>query len=212
MKYHDDIEKIYNNISEINAKYHISANTKNNIDKVLNNIYERDPVKLRDYTPKILVENGVKNYPMYENPSHIRKNILTKEQATKLGIKVSNNDHYHGLGKDTFLKAVDSLDNPRVIFKNKKSGDYIVLTIIKNAVGNNILIPIQIETTTNVNKLKIDTNRIKTVYGYDIKKPDLNEYIKYNIKNNVFEKIYEKKERGTGNCAAASSFTEDNIS
>ena len=29
------------------------------------------------------------------------------------------------------MKAIDSLDNPSVIFKNKNSKDYIVLTEIK---------------------------------------------------------------------------------
>lgn len=47
---------------------------------------------------------------------------------------------------------------------------------------------------------QIDINRIKSVYGYKtINNINLNDYIKYNIKNNNFTKIYEqKKERGTG--------------
>ena len=209
-------ERAYNEKSEINnieeIKYHISKNLSTNIDNILKNIHERNPIRLRDFTPKILVENGIKNLPMYENPSHIRKNILTDVEAKKLGLIINQKDHYHGLGKDTYIKAIDSLDNPRVIFKNVKSGDFIVLTVVKDNNNNNIIIPIEIETTTNVNKLKIDINRIKTVYGYDIQKPDLNEYIKYNIKNNIFEKIYEKKERGTDNSTVASSFVKNNIS
>ena len=58
--------------------------------------------------------------------------------------------------------------------------------------NNNIIVPIEIETTTNVNNIKIDTNRVKTVYGYDIKNPNLNDYIKHNLNNNEFIKIYEQ--------------------
>ena len=56
-----------------------------------------------------------------------------------------------------------------------------------------MLVPIEIETGTNVNKIKIEINRIKSVYGYNIKKPNLNSFTKYNIKNGIFKKIYEKK-------------------
>lgn len=108
------------------------------------------------------------------------------------------------------MKAIDSLDNPRVIFKNKNSKDYIVLTEIKDNNNNVILVPIEIETQTNVNNTKIDINRIKTVYGHEkINNRDLNDYIKYNIKNNNFEKIYEqKKEQGTGSSTVASSIND----
>lgn len=207
-------EAYYSNKSNLKkTEYHTNSDIINNIDKVLNNIKERTPVRLRDYTPDILVQNGVKNLPMYENPSHIRKNILTEQEAIKLGLSVGENDHYHGLGKDLYIKAIDSLDNPRVIFKNKNNKGYLILTLIKDNSNNNIVVPIEIETTTNINRVKIDINRIKSVYGYKtINNINLNDYIKYNIKNNNFTKIYEqKKERGTGFSTAAGSFLEKNI-
>ena len=61
----------------------LSKNVSIDIDNVLNNIFERNPVRLKDYTPRVLVEHGIKNLPMYENPSHIRKNILTKKGSRK---------------------------------------------------------------------------------------------------------------------------------
>ena len=195
-----------------NQKYHISPNISTDIDNVLNNINERNPVKIRDYTPKLLVDNGIKDLPMYENPSHIRKNILTTKEAHNKGLSVMPKDHYHGLGKDLYIKAIDSLDNPKVIFKRNNSNNYVILTAIKDNNNNNIIVPIEIETTTNVNNIKIDTNRVKTVYGYDIKNPNLNDYIKHNLNNNEFIKIYEqKKERGTGNSTVASSSYGNNI-
>lgn len=184
----------------------ISNNIKKEIDNVLINIKERNPVKLRNYTPKIMVDNGIKNLPMYENPAHIRKNILTELQAKQLGLVINKNDNYHGLGKKLYLKAIDCLDNPRVIFKNNDTGDFIVLTSIKDNNNNTIIVPIQIETTTTSNKINIDINRIKSVYGYDRKNPDLNKYIKDNIYSSKFDKIYEqKKNKSTGKIPQSSS-------
>ncbi len=130
---------------------------------------------------------------MYENLSHIRKNILTSREAQNLGLSVLPSDHYHELGKDIYLKAIDSLDEPRVIFKRNNGNEYLILTTIKDNNNNNIIVPIEIETTTRVNNINIDTNRIKTVYGYNVKTPDLNSYIKHNLNIAEFIKIYEQK-------------------
>lgn len=189
-------------IEQLEQKKVIKSNKKENkknlnlskrIDNVLKNINERNPVRLRDYTPQILVENGIKDLPMYENPSHIRKNILTKKEAQKLGLATSIRNHYHGLGKELYIKIINSLDSPRVIFKNKNNKDYLILTTVKDNNNSNIIVPIEIETITKINIFNIDINRIKTVYGYDRKDPDLNKYIKNNIKLGRFTKIYEQK-------------------
>mgnify|MGYP006966555985 CR=1 FL=1 len=189
-------------IEQLEQKAVIKSNKKENkknlnlskrIDNVLKNINERNPVRLRDYTPQVLVENGVKDLPMYENPSHIRKNILTKKEAQKLGLATSIRNHYHGLGKELYIKIINSLDSPRVIFKNKNNKDYLILTTVKDNNNSNIIVPVEIETITKINIFNIDINRIKTVYGYDRKDPDLNKYIKNNIKLGRFTKIYEQK-------------------
>ena len=180
------------NVKEKNhAKSNLSKNISKDIDNVLNNINKRIPVKLRDHTPKILVQHGIKDLPMYENPAHIRKNILTEKEAKKLGISINIRDHYHSLGKNLFIQVIDSLDKPRAIFKNKNGKDYLILTVVKDQDNNNIIVPIEIETTTVVNKIKIKTNRIKTIFGYEpINGINLNDYIKHNIKNGIFIKIY----------------------
>ena len=189
-------------IEQLEQKAVIKSNKKENkknlnlskrIDNVLKNINERNPVRLRDNTPQVLVENGVKDLPMYENPSHIRKNILTKKETQKLGLATSIRNHYHGLGKELYIKIINSLDSPRVIFKNKNNKDYLILTTVKDNNNSNIIVPIEIETITKINIFNIDINRIKTVYGYDRKDPDLNKYIKNNIKLGRFTKIYEQK-------------------
>ena len=116
-------------------------------------------------------------------------------------------------GKDIYIKAIDSLDNPRVIFKNKNGKDYLILTMIKDKNNNNIVVPIEIQTETYINRIRIDTNRIKSVYGYEkVNNIDLNEYIKNNLKKQKFQKIYEqKKGRGTGFSTAAGPLSNNNI-
>ena len=204
------MEQAIDNISS-NTQYHISQNASIDIDNVLNDINERNPVRLRDYTPDILVQNGIKNLPMYENPSHIRKNILTAKEAQSLGLSVMPGDHYHGLGKELFLRVIDSLDNPRVIFKNKNNNDFLILTVLKDNQGDNIVVPIEVETTTYANNMNIDTNRIKSIYGYNNNRKSLNEYIKHNINNNIFEKIYEQKKKSSTSNISQSTSVANNI-
>ena len=172
----------------------VYTNLENDIDIVLCDINVRNPVRLRDYTPDILVKSGAVNLPMYENPAHIRKNILTEQEARKLGLIINSKDHFHGLGKELYIKAIGSLDNPRVIFKNKiYNNEFLIITAIKDDDNNNIIIPIEVAAKTKVNNLLIDINRVKTIYGYNRKSPDLNKYIKDNINANKLEKIYEKR-------------------
>lgn len=172
----------------------IRYNLEQEIDNVLNDINRRTPVKLRNNTPEILVSIGIKDLPMYENPSHIRKNILTEKEARKINLVITQRDHYHGLGKTIYIEVINSLDTPRVIFENKKkSNEFLILTMVKDKNDNNIIVPIEIETKTKINNLMIDINRVKTIYGYNRKNPDLNKYIKDNINANKLEKIYEQK-------------------
>ncbi len=193
----------------------IRYNLEQEIDNVLNDINRRTPVKLRNNTPQVLVSIGIKDLPMYENPSHIRKNILTDREAINLGLIINSKDHYHGLGKTIYIEVINSLDTPRVIFENKKkSNEFLILTMVKDKNDNNIIVPIEIETETKINNLMIDINRVKTIYGYNRKNPDLNKYIKDNINANKLEKIYEqKKENSSTNITSQlSSLSEDNIS
>lgn len=58
------------------------------------------------------------------------------------------------------------------------------------------MVPIEIEAETIVKNIRIDINRVKSVYGYKtINNIDLNKYIKNNIRNRDFKKIYEQEKR-----------------
>ena len=193
-------------VNETTRVANINTELSNKIDEVLGNRNYRQPVMLRESTPDVLVKLGIKNLPMYENPAHIRNNILTESEAKNAGI-FRDGDHYHGLGKDTFMEAINALDVPRAVFKNNDlDNNYFILTAVKDGNGNTVVVPIEVETTTVANYMKIDTNRVKTLFGYD-DNVGLNRYIKDNIKSNKFTKI----DRGAGLITPAAG-SDDSVS
>lgn len=166
-----------------NKKYHISSNFSNEIDNVLNNnVSSNTQVKARDYTPKILVNSGVKDLPMLITQKHIKSTIYTPEEAKKIGLPTKN-VNYHGLGKEMLIKAIDGLDNPDSIYKINDE-DYLVITQFKDNNNREIVVPIRIDGKGRYNDVFIDENQIKSVYGRN----NLTNY----IKNNNFELIYKK--------------------
>lgn len=166
-----------------NAKYHVSENFANEIDKALNNeLASNTQIKARDYTPTILVNNGVKNLPMLITQRHIKSIVYNSQEAQKLGLPTKN-INYHGLGKNLLIKAIDNLDSPRAIYKTNDN-NYLVITKFKDSNGREIVVPVQINGKGRYNDVFIDENQIKSVYGR-------NNLLNY-LKSNHFEKIYEK--------------------
>ena len=171
-------------------KYHISENFSNEIDKALNNeLINNTQVKARDYTPSILVNNGVKNLPMLITQKHIKSIVYTLQEAQNLGLPTKNTN-YHGLGKDLLIKAIDNLDSPQAIYKTGDN-NYLVVTEFKDSNGKEIVVPIQINGKGNYNNVFIDENQIKSVYG----RRNLSNY----LKNNNFDEIYTKNKESDFN-------------
>lgn len=174
-----------------NKKYfnNISENLSEDIDNVLKGTYElSQDVKLRNNTPIILVKNGIKDLPMLINQNHLKENILSITKAKKLGI-YNKDANYHNLGKKLFLDAINSLDTPLIIMKSiSKFGKntYIIVTDLQNKNREQIIIPIYIEGKGNYNHLRIDTNKVKTVYG----KNNIMDFVNRTIKDNISNVIY----------------------
>ena len=172
--------------------YHVSSNLSNDIDYLLKNGPVRGKIKVRDFTPTALTNEGVENIPMVMVSSHIVENILTEQEARKLGLPIGKRHHYHGIGKETFIKAIDSLDSPVGIFKwskNKHNGygenDYIILTSVENLNGERIIVPLFLKKNkSNVYEISTKTldvlqsNEVKTVYGKKSVYKYLNNYLK----------------------------------
>lgn len=182
----------YNSSNELNntTNYHISKNLSNDIDLILKNGTMRDKIQVRDYTPKILVNMGLKDLPMDMVSSHIRENILSKEDAVEQGLRVNKKTHYHGLGKEIFIKAIDQLDNPTAVYRWKNnnknvygSNDYIVLTELvakENNKDGRVIVPLFL-------KEENGKYRVKTIY----RKDGVFKYL--NDNKNYLDTIYEKK-------------------
>lgn len=181
-EYFENKEKLNTN-PRSKTKYHISENFSAEIDKALNNkLPSNTQVKARDYTPKILVNNGVQDLPMLITQKHIKSTVYTLQQAKSLKLPVKN-INYHGLGKELLIKAIDNLDNPQAIYKTNDN-NYLIVTEFKDRNNKEIIVPIQINAQGRYNSVFIDENQIKSVYGRN----NLKNY----IENNNFTEIYKK--------------------
>ena len=182
-------EQAYKETSKAKAtdsiNYHVSEDFSGEIDKVLNGeLSSQNQVKARDYTPQILVDNGVSNLPMLITQNHIKSIIYTEAEAKQLGLPINNKTHYHGLGKDLLIRAIDSMDNPSEIYK-KDADHYIFITELTDADGNTIIVPVKVDGKGTYNDVYIDENQIQSVYG----KKNLVDY----LARNGFDKVDIKK-------------------
>lgn len=173
----------------------LSPNLSRDIDLVLAGKYNKnDDVKIRENTPEILIKNGVKDLPMLMNQSHLRTNIISSNKAKKLGI-YTEHTNYHNIGKELFVKAIINMDKPIAIIKSiSKTGKdktYIIITEVQNKRGEQIIIPIYINTKGNYNNISIETNKIKTVYG----KRNIKEFVDRTIKKDIKNVIYLTKDK-----------------
>lgn len=175
-------------------RYHVSSNLSAEIDQVLNGKYDsNNDVRLRDYTPKVLTELGIKDYPMLMNQDHLKENILSASKARKLGI-YNKDGNYHNLGKDIFIKAIDNLDNPLMVMKSisqNKKNTFVIVTDVQNKIGEQIIVPIYLEGKGNYNNIRIDTNKVKTVYG----KKDIKQLVDNTIKGDINNILYMTEDK-----------------
>lgn len=192
-KFRNAFNSDFNNYTS-GVKYHISSNLSNEIDSVLKGEYiSSEDVKLRDYTPEILVELGLNDLPMLMNQNHLKENILSKSKARKLGI-LKDNTNYHNLGKKLFMDIIDSLDSPLMVMKSisptGKNNSWVVVTDVKNQSGEQVIVPIYLNTKGNYNSLEIDTNKVKTIYG----KSNIRQLVDNTIKGDINNILYMTKD------------------
>lgn len=208
----------FNNLNS-ETEYHTSKNIWNDISNALNGYNTDSHVMLRDYTPKQLVSIGIEDLPMMANVSHLKENILTLDEAKNKGLSVVKGKHYHGLGIDTYIKAVDSLDNPIAIYqwqsnnKNKyNENNYVILTNIKDSNGLKIIVPIEINKKGNYNNVELDINKINTIYG----KGNIYNYFLNNVSDGSMKLIYQKRsntntlQSGTNIASTANNIPQSN--
>lgn len=166
------------------VKYHVSESFANEIDMSLDGkLGENSQVKARDYTPEILVKNGVSDLPMLITQKHLKSIVYSEADAKTMGLKTGGKNHYHGLGKKLLIDAVDSMDNPLEIYK-QADDRYLIITEVKDRNGDNIIVPVKIDGKGTYNDVYIDENQILSVYG----RKKLENY----LAQNNFTRIYKK--------------------
>lgn len=135
--------------------------------------YDKE-IKLTDSSPAILTsQKGVKNLPMMIKSSHARENILTEEAAEEIGLSVRSDTHFHGLGKDLFLKVIDGLDGVTRAYRGTKNAEkserrenyFLLISQYNDADGNIINVPIYINQGGMYNEVYTLNNKIATVFG-----------------------------------------------
>ncbi len=179
------------------VRYSLASNAKTELHKALYDTKYREDVRLRDETPAIMLgHKGVENLPMAMKASHIRENVFTEDEARKLGLRVDENTHYHGLGEDLFLQVIDGLDNVKEAYRGTKNAsdptrreDYFLLVSeFSDKDGNTINVPVYINRHAQINRVFVDVNKISTVYG----KEALRDYITRQVKNQNLVRIKRK--------------------
>ena len=180
---------------DIEENSNISKNLSSDIDKILRQEYNtKNEVLLRNSTPQLLVDNGIKDLPMYINSRHLLENLISKSKARKLGI-YRNDVNYHNLGKETFIEVMKALDDPIAILKSISStgakNTVVIITDVKNKTGEHIIVPVYINGKAAYNNVFIDTNKIKTIYG----KKDISNYVDRTIKKDYNNLIYLTKDK-----------------
>lgn len=177
-----------------NKRYSLSANAAEEIKKALADKNYSSEIKLTDTTPTIMLgHNGVKNLPLMMRATHLRENILTREQAKAKGLSVDSSKHYHGLGTQLFLDVIADLDNVKEAYRGTvkakipgRGQNYFLLVSEKtDASGNKVNIPVFINETAKYNNVFIDTNKIATVFGNN----QLRKYINERLKDGTLVRI-----------------------
>ena len=157
-----------------NIRYSLSANAAEEIKKALADKNYSSEIKLTDTTPTIMLgHNGVKNLPLMMRATHLRENILTREQAKAKGLPTNPGINYHGLGEPLFLDAIADLDNVKEAYRgtqkspnsDRRENYFLLISEKIDASGNTINIPVFINETAKYNNVFMDVNKAATVFG-----------------------------------------------
>lgn len=193
------------------AMYSIREDAPAEIHKAVTDKKYQGDIWLTDTTPSIMLgRRGVKNLPMLMKASHIRENILTKQEAAKLGLDTGKGINYHGLGEEVFKKVIDSLDDisvgyrgtPKANDPSRRENSFLLISTVKDGDGNTIVVPVYINEMGDYNRVFMQTNKIASVYG----KSGLSEYIKREVANGNLVRI---KKRSPANSESSAPIAVD---
>lgn len=185
----------YSSRHEIKNPSKVAESLNKDIDDLLKSKYNMlNEVLLRDNTPQILVNYGISDLPMYINPTHLLENLISKTKARNMNI-FKDDVNYHNLGKETFIKVMEALDNPIAILKSvSKTGaknSVVIITDVMNKNNEHVIVPVYLNGKATYNNVRIDTNKIKTTYG----KADIRDFVDRTVKKDYKNLIYLTKDK-----------------
>lgn len=173
--------KTNNNKANINFReiektiYKNKIRLEKEVDAVLDGNYKDSHITILEETPKVLQNLGVPNKPILMTSKHAYLAI------NKEGKYTGENDHYHDLGKDTFLLIPGLLQSPMMVLQSNKIKDEVITILNWYDKDKNILIvPIKLNGKGNKNYIEIEANIAKSVYG----RKNFENYINKNFTQN----------------------------
>ncbi len=185
-----------------NVSYALSQSASVEIEKAITDKFYDKEIKLTDSSPSILIsQKGVDNLPMVIKASHARENILTEEEAKKLGLSITSDKHFHGLGKTLFLKVIDGLDGVTRAYRGTKNAEnsdrrenyFLLISQYKDTNGNTINVPIFINKGSIYNEVYMVANKVATVFGRD----NFEDYIQRQISKGNLVKIKNRSSKAS---------------
>ena len=186
--------KFSREVSGRTERYSLRDDAVAEVEKAISQKGYTNEVRLTDSSPSILSsQKGVKNLPMVMKSSHIRENVLTKAEAQALGLKVSKNINYHGLGKKLFLEVISGLDDvseayrgtPNAENPERRENYFLLISKCYDSNRDTINVPVYVNEHALYNRVFIDTNKIATVFG----RKNLRTYIKNQVEKGNLVKI-----------------------
>lgn len=139
------------------------------IDDVLTNQnFTESHVYLGD-TPQILQDLGLRKLPILMTAKHVYNGIKTKQSAINEGrYFIKDEGHHHGLGRKNFIKVINNLNNPEIIYKySNNKNDFRIVEVfgIKDKINNPIIVVIKPEGNGYYNSINIDSNIALSMHG-----------------------------------------------
>ncbi len=114
-------------------------------------------MRVRENTPKILRDVGLKDKPILMTSVHTK---------TAVGKEVKNKNT-HNLSVDTLKHIPELIENPSMIIESKPGESVVVFVNAVDEDNNPILCSIKIDGKGNYNDIEIEANILTSVYGKD---------------------------------------------
>ena len=143
------------------------------------------------------------------SPRHTYNNIVTAEESKAEGnYRKGEHDHYHGLGVEGFVEAIDAIKNPIEIYDGtgrKKGANPRIVSLINTKKSGTLLAVIEFYKDEQVyNGDGRRTHALLTIYGKD----NLHDYINAIQKNNKVLDINNEQSHSSTTVQSGSNLSE----